>query len=167
VTREECEGRLECREKEVQVWKEEANRQKVNAANLNRRVQRFDRSSRAAQKHLTPFCRFDGRLSRAADKAVEAEKRSSNILEVKDEHGIIKDWAWEGVAQLVAVDDVPASRSFQVFKTCATMAGKEVVGSWDRRSVPRIMHEVSQAAEVLIVERFLGCIGSSSMGLAK
>ena len=43
-----------------------------------------------AQKHLTPFVDLTG-PSRAANKAVKAEKRSSNVLEIKDEHGIIKD----------------------------------------------------------------------------
>jgi len=63
--------------------------------------------------------------------------------------------------------NIPVSLLFQVFKTCAMMARKKAVGSWDWRSISQIMHEVLQAAEVLIVEHFLGCIGLSLMGLAK
>jgi len=47
ATREECEGKLECCEEEVQVWKGEAKRQKADTAKMNRWVERF-----AAQK----FC---------------------------------------------------------------------------------------------------------------
>ena len=100
-----------------------------------------------------------------AKKAVEAEKVSSNVLEIKDKHGVINDWARETIAELVGLEDVPAKSSFQVFRTCAARAGKEVKGSWDRRTVPRVMLEATQAAEMLIVERFLECIGSSSIGL--
>jgi len=64
---------------------------------------------------------------------------------------------------MTGVEGIPASSSFRVFKACATRAGKEVKGSWDRRTVPRVMHEVTQAVELLIVEHFLGCIGSSLM----
>lgn len=103
--------------------------------------------------------RFDGRLYRAVEKAVEAEKVPSNVLEVKDKHGVIQDWARETIADLTGVNDVPAKSSFQIFKKCVNRAGLEVKGSWSRRSVPRVMHEVVQAAEVLIVERFLDSIG--------
>jgi len=65
------------------------------------------------------------------------------------------------IADLTGVEDVPANSSFQIFKKCATWAG-EVKGSWDWWSVRRVMHEVAQAAEVLIVERFLESIGLSS-----
>jgi len=114
-----------------------------------------------SQELYTNFCicRFDGRLSRAAGKAAEAEKASSNVLEIKDEHGVIEDWAREAMADLTGVKNVPANSSFQIFKKCATWVGKEVKGSWDRRSVARVMHEVTQAAEMLIVERFLESIG--------
>ena len=67
------------------------------------------------------------------------------------------------MAELTAVEDVPANSLFRVFKTCVTQAGMKVEGSWDRRSVPRVMLEVTQAAEILIVERFLECIGSLSI----
>lgn len=86
-----------------------------------------------------------------------------NILEVKDKHGVIKDSVRETIADLVGIENVPAKSSFRIFKKCATLAGKEVVGSWDRRSVPRIMHEAAQATEILIVERILESIGSSSI----
>jgi len=42
------EGRLERREQEVQVWKEEASELKADVTNLNRRVQRFDSPFRGA-----------------------------------------------------------------------------------------------------------------------
>ena len=103
--------------------------------------------------------RFDGRLSRAVDNAVETEKATSNVLEIKDEHGVIQDKFREAIADLTGVCNVPAKSSFQVFKKCATWVGKDVQGSWDRRTVPRVMHEVSQAAEILIVERFLESTG--------
>ena len=64
------------------------------------------------------------------------------------------------IAELTAIDDIPANSSFRVFETCATKAGKEVRGSWDRRTVLRVMHEVALAAEMLSVERFLESIGS-------
>ena len=108
-------------------------------------------------------CRFEGRVSRAVGKAVEAEKASANVLEIKDERGVIKGWVRETMADLTGVEDVSAKSSFRIFKKCATQAGMEVRGSWDRRSVPRIMHEVTQAAEVLIVERFLESMGLLSM----
>ena len=103
--------------------------------------------------------RFDGRLSRAVGKAVGkvVEKTSSNIVEIKDNF-------WEAMADLTGVYDVPANSSFKIFKQCAAWVGKDIKGSWDRRSVPRVMHEVSQAAEILIVERFLESIGLSSTG---
>jgi len=107
------------------------------------------------------FCRFGGRISRVAEKAVEAEKASSNVLEIKDKRGVIKDWARETMAELTGVENIPASSSFRVFKKCATMTGKEVKGSWTRRSVSRVMREVEQAAELLVVERFLECTGLS------
>jgi len=99
-------------------------------------------------------------MSRAVEKAVKAVEVSSNVLEIKDSHGVINDWARETIAELTGVDDIPANSSFRVFERCATKAGMEVRGSWDRRTVPRVMHEVAQAAEMLIVERFLGSIGS-------
>jgi hypothetical protein len=43
---------------------------------------------------------------------------------------------------------------------CATRAGKEVKGSWSRRAVSRTMLEIAEVVEILIVERFLECIGS-------
>jgi len=108
------------------------------------------------------ICRFDGRLSRAVENAVETEKATSNVLEIKDEHGVIQDRFREAIADLTGVCNIPAKSSFQVFKKCATWAGKEVQGSWDRRTVLRVMHKVSQAAEILIVECFLESTGSSS-----
>ena len=45
AVRDECEGKLERREKEVQVWKEEVKGRKADVAKLNRRVERFDGSS--------------------------------------------------------------------------------------------------------------------------
>lgn len=105
--------------------------------------------------------RFDGRLSRAVGKAVEAasEEASSDVLEIKDECGVIKDRFREAIADLTGVCNVPAKISFQVFEKCAHWVGKEVKGSWDRRTVPRVMHEVTQAAEIMIVEKFLDSIG--------
>ena len=111
--------------------------------------------------NLTRVFRFDGRLSHAAEKAVEAEEVSSQVLKVKGEHGVINDWARETMAELTGAEDVPAKSSFRIFKTCATRAGVKVEGSWDRRSVSRVMLEVTQAAEMLIIERFLECIGLS------
>ena len=110
--------------------------------------------------------RFDGRLSRTVGKAVGkvVEKTSSNIVEIKDKHGVIKDNFREAMADLTGVYDVPANSSFKIFKQCAAWVGKDIKGSWDWRSVPRVMHEVSQAAEILIVERFLESIGLSSTG---
>lgn len=87
---------------------------------------------------------------------------SSDILEIKDECGVIKDSVREAIADLVGVENISAKSSFPVFKKCATLAGKVVIGSWDRRSVPRIMHEVTQAAEMMIVERVLDSAGSLS-----
>ena len=108
--------------------------------------------------------RFDGCLSHAVGKAAEAasEEASSNVLEIKDEHGVIKDTFREAIADLTGVCNVPVKTSFRVFEKCAHWAGKEVKGSWDRRTVPRVMHEVTQAAEIMIVEHFLDSIGSLS-----
>jgi hypothetical protein len=114
---------------------------------------------------LTFQHRFDGRLCRAKAKATGAAKVSSDILEIKDEHGVIKDPVREAIADLVGVENISTKSSFPVFKKCATLAGKVVIGSWDRRSVPRIMHEVTQAAEMMIVERILDSVGSLSNGL--
>jgi len=107
--------------------------------------------------------RFNSRLSRAVSKAVEAKNNSSNILKIKDERGVIKDKFREAMADLTSIYDVPANSSFKIFKQCAAWVGKDVKGSWDRRSVPRVMYEVSQAAEILIVKRFLESIGLLSM----
>ena len=151
---------MECSKEEVRAWKEEARGQKAEAARLNCRVRRFSGAFHAVERCTNRGVRrFDGRVSRAVGKAVEAEKVSANILEIKDEHGVIKDWAREAMADLTGIEDVPANSSFRIFKKCATQAGMEVRGSWDRRSVPRVMHEVTQAAEVLIVERFLESMG--------
>jgi len=110
---------------------------------------------------LTFADRFDGRLSRAVGKAVgkAVETTSSNVVEIKDKHGVIKDNFREAMADLTGVHDIPANSSFKIFKQCAAWVGKDIKGSWDRRSVPRVMHEVSQAAEILIVERFLESVG--------
>jgi len=161
--KEDCESMLECSKAETCEWKEEVGKRKAETTRLNRRIQRFNGNLYYAMERVTYscFCRFGGRISRAAEKAVEAEKASSNVLEVKDEHGVIKDWARDTVAELTGVENVPASSSFRVFKKCATMTGKEVKGSWSKRSVSRIMREVEQAAELLIVERFLECAGPS------
>ena len=51
ATREECKGKLECRENEVQAWKEEAKKQKADVAKMNRRVERFDSRSLMVQKY--------------------------------------------------------------------------------------------------------------------
>lgn len=79
------------------------------------------KGGRAESKRSQIDDRFDGRMSRAVETATETGKASSKVL--------------------VGIEGVPANKSFQVFKKCATLAGVEVVGSWDRRSVPRIMHE--------------------------
>ena len=86
---------------------------------------------------------------------------SSNILEIKDDRGVIKNEFQETIAKLTGVCSVPAKSSFQVFKKCITSAGLKVRGSWDRRTVLRVMHETAQSAEVLVVEQFLGSIGPS------
>ena len=105
--------------------------------------------------------RVKGRISCAVGKAIEAKKTASDILEIKDERGVIRDSVRETIADLIGVEDVPAKSSFRVFEKCATLAGKHVVGSWDRRTVPRIMHETEKAAETLIVEQLSDSIGSS------
>ena len=92
------------------------------------------------------------------------EKASSNVLEIKNKGGVIKNEFREAIAELTGVCNVPAKSSFQVFEKCVTSAGMEVRGSWDRRTVPRVMHEISQSAEVLVVEQLLGSIGSSQWG---
>ena len=157
------------KEKETScVWKEEAKERGKEAARLKRRVRRFGGGFRCNRRRSTQFlsCRVDGRISHAVEKAVdaaEAERASSNVLRIKDEHGVIKDEIREVIADLVGTEDVSAKSSFQIFKKCATLAGKEVVGSWDRRSVSRVMHETREAAEVMIVERLLESIGASLM----
>ena len=151
-------------EEEVRLGKKELRERKAEVSRLKCRVRRLDPDHFALREWNanSPVCRFDGRLSRAVENAVEATEVSSNVLEVKDGHGVINDWARETIAELTAIDDIPANSSFRVFETCVTKAGKEVRGSWDRRTVPRVMHEVTLAAEMLIVERFLESIGSLS-----
>ena len=105
-------------------------------------------------------CRFDSRLSCAIDNAAVAKKVSSNVLEIKDDCGVIKNEFWETIAELTGVCNVPAKSLFQVFKKCVASAGMKVRGSWDRQTVP-VMHETAQSAEVLVVEQFLGSIGLS------
>ena len=61
---------------------------------------------------MTHIFRFDGWLSHAAEKAVEAEKVLSQVLKVKDENGVIKDWARETMAELTGAEDIPAKSSF-------------------------------------------------------
>ena len=84
------------------------------------------------------------------------------VLRVKDEHRVIKDSVRETIADLVGVEGVSANSSFRVFKKCATLAGMEVVGSWHRCSIPRIMLETTEAVEIMIVKRILESIGLSS-----
>jgi hypothetical protein len=163
--KEELGNRLECSREEARAWKEMASERKAKADQLKRCVRRFDGVFTPCTRRTNfGVCRFDGRLSRAVENATEAEKVSSNVLEIKDEHGVIEDRFREAIADLTGVCGVSAKSSFDVFKKCATWAGKEVKGSWDRRTVPRVMHEVAQAAEVLVTERFLESIGSSSTG---
>lgn len=50
-TREECKGKLECHENEVQVWKEEAKKRKADVTKMSRRVERFERRSLVVQKY--------------------------------------------------------------------------------------------------------------------
>jgi hypothetical protein len=104
-------------------------------------------------------CRFHSRLSRAVENATEVEKASSSVLEIKDKGGVIKNEFRETIADLTGVCGVPAKSSFQIFKKCVSSAGMEVNGSWDRQTVPQVMHEVTHSAEVLAVEQFLGSIG--------
>jgi hypothetical protein len=78
-----------------------------------------------ARHALTVFGnRVKGRISCAVRKATKAKKIASDILEIKDEHGVIRDSVRETIADLVGVEDVPAKSSFRVFKKCATLAGK-------------------------------------------
>jgi len=159
--KEERESMLECSKAEAHKCKEEVRKWKAEVTRLGCRVQRFNENLYYATERVTysHFCRFGGWISHAAEKAVEAKKASPNVLEVKDKQGVIKDWARETMAELTGVENIPASSSFRVFKKCATMTGKEVKGSWSRRSVSRVMCEVEQAAELLVVECFLQCTG--------
>ena len=158
----ELEDRLEGSKGEVVAWKDEARKRKAEAGQLKDRVRRFDEDFHVARR-CANFCtsRFDGRLSRAVGEAAEAagEEMVSGVLIIKDEHGVIKDKYREAIADLTGVCNVLAKSSFQVFKKCAHWAGMEVKGSWDWRTVPWVMHEVTQAAEIMIVEHFLGSIG--------
>lgn len=160
---EEAESRLERFKEEAREQKEKARERNTEVGKLKRRVKRFYANRCHAMGRETYSCvfRFDGRLSHAVEKAVKTEDASSNVLEVKNKHGVINDWARETMVQLTGVENIPANSSFRIFETCATRAGKEVRGSWDRRSVPRVMLEVMEAAEMSIVERFLECIGLS------
>jgi hypothetical protein len=109
--------------------------------------------------NLTFRCRFPSRLSHAVEKAAHAEKALPDVLEVKDKNGVIKDSVRETIADLVGIENVPAKSCFRIFKKCANSTGTEVIGTWSRRSIPRIMHETVEAAEILIIERVLDSMG--------
>ena len=57
-------------------------------------------------------CRFDTCLLCTINNAAEAKKMSSNVLEIKDDCGVIKNKFREVIAKLTGTCNVPAKSSF-------------------------------------------------------
>ena len=85
---------------EVSGWRDKAREHKAEAGRLKCRVRRFERFERYAHHANPGVCRFDSRVSYAIGNAVEAEKASSNVLEIKDKGGVIKNEFREAIAEL-------------------------------------------------------------------